>query len=296
MFPSARPADPARKPRRRGHPGRPPSWTGALRGRAAAWGLALFAGVMPAAAATTAGTATAATTTAGATTAGAPTATAPAAGATATGHAQAPETAYLVALGDLAGHLHVVIELCRDGDFKLASQHIVAIDSSLSSALAPDLAAHGRPPMAPALSRLAGDVARNLPLGRIEGDYAAIADQIRLARAPMTRHPRAMFDAMEILTRKAAADYAKGIVNGQLADPAAYRNAWGLMQSVRAMADLMVASPVPKVDTAAFAAIEALGRASDAFAGLRPDAAIQADSSLLSGIADRIAKARLTLH
>ncbi len=208
----------------------------------------------------------------------------------------ASDRAYLTDVGMLAGHVRVVMELYRIGQPNLAVRHFEKTGGPLFKRVTTEATRRNLPDPAPPLAVLGRAVVAHRALPDVETAYASVLSTLQVDLAPITKDPAAAFGAMVALVQAASKDYAAGVIDSTVTSPIRYRTAWGEVQSARALADSLVGSSTANVDAAAFKAIEALGRASDAFAGMAPDAPIPAQSGLLNDVATKIAAAGATIN
>lgn len=197
------------------------------------------------------------------------------------------DAAYLASLGFIEGKLRVGTALYLEGEAEMAKPHLTQPADALYADLEPQLAARGIAGFAPELLALAGAVETGAAPDAVQAAFDAVMARLAMARAAETS-PRAAFDAMLLLMRDAADDYAAGVTDGKLTDAHEYQDAWGYVQAVRAMASALTASPDPIIAKACARTLEALAETDAAFAGLAPDGPVPGDATLLQGAAARV--------
>ena len=197
------------------------------------------------------------------------------------------DAAYLASLGFIEGKLRVGTALYLDGKADMAKPHLTLPADALYAELEPQLAARGVAGFAQELVALSGAVETGAAPGTAQAAFDAVLAKLATARAAETS-PRAAFDAMVLLMRDAADDYAAGVTDGRLTDAYEYQDAWGYVQAVRAMASGLTGSPNPVIAKASAKTLEALAETDAAFAGLAPDGPVPGDATLLQGAAARV--------
>lgn len=208
--------------------------------------------------------------------------------------AAAPEDAgYLAALGFVEGHLRAGLALYTEGRADMAITHMKHPQDEIYADLAPQLEQRGAEGFAPQLTALATTVETGAPVADAQAAFDAIVTEITEAGEGIA--PRMQFDALAIILRTAADEYAVGVVDGTIAELHEYQDAWGFVQSAKARAAELALSDDPTVAAAAAKVTAALAEADTAFAALAPDGPVSGSADILYGAAARIELAALSV-
>jgi hypothetical protein len=209
--------------------------------------------------------------------------------------AAAPADAgYVASLGFVQGHLRVGLALYQEGQADMAISHMKHPQDEIYADLAPQLAAHGAAGFADELTALATAVEAGAPVAEAEAAFAAITAEIKEARETVA--PRQQLDAMAIMVRTAADEFALGVVDGKVAELHEYQDAWGFVQTAREWSVDLMLSTDPAVSAAAGKVLEALSQAEAAFDTLAPEGAVTGTPDILYGAAAQIEFAALAVN
>ena len=203
------------------------------------------------------------------------------------------DAAYVAALGFIEGHLRVGVALYEAGQADMAITHMKHPQDEIYVALAPQLAERGAPAFDTQLTALAEAVENGAPVDQVQAAFAAVLHEIEEARVVIS--PGKQLDALVLLTRTAAEDYAIGVVDHAIANLHEYQDAWGFVQTVRARAAELALSSDASVAAAAVKVIEALTAVDAAFAGIAPEGAMPGAADLLFGAAAQMEFAVLSV-
>ncbi len=179
---------------------------------------------------------------------------------------------FLTDLALIEGHLRVGFALYAADRADLAVTHMKHPQDEIYATLEPELAEYGASGFSEELTALATSVEGQKPLAEVEAAYLAVIAKITAARTETEMPPRATFDAIIAATRVAAEEYAIGVVDGKIANLHEYQDAWGFIETAKAMADGLITSTDPTVSAAATEVRKALEGTAVAFDGLVPEA------------------------
>lgn len=142
------------------------------------------------------------------------------------------DTAYLVQLGLIRGHLRVGYALLETGADAAAATHSKHPSDELYADLEGAFEARGKPGFAPALSELAtafeaGD------LRDASAAHDAVREAISDAESAAVVNPVKAANVILGLLRVAAWEYGVGITDGEVANAHEYQDAWGFTQTAK---------------------------------------------------------------
>ena len=193
------------------------------------------------------------------------------------------DAAYVAALGYIEGHLRVSVALYEAGQAEMAITHMKHPQDEIYADLAPQLAERGATAFDTQLAALATAVEAGASVDEVQAAFAAVLQEIDEASAATP--PKMQLDALVLMTRTAAGDYAIGVVDGAVAQLHEYQDALGFMQAVRARATALAGTSDASVAAAALKVTAALTPVDAAFAGLAPDGAVPGAADVLFGAA-----------
>ena len=205
------------------------------------------------------------------------------------------DAAYIAALATMEGALEGAVTLYLQGEAAMAAGHMKRSDGDAYLALAPELAAKQAEPFAAELDALADAVAAGAPGTEVQAAFDTLRPRLQAARVrePGARH---QFDALLMITREAADDYAAGVTAGRITDLPEYQDAFGYMQIAARMAEALTSDPDAATAAAATKALAAIRATGEAFAGLTPTGIVPGDVTILQGAAARIELAALKVR
>lgn len=200
---------------------------------------------------------------------------------------------YQTSLGMVEGHMRVGLELYRKGDATAAKTHMKHPADELYADLQPYFETMNVPGFAAELEAVAAAVETGAPAAEIDATFVALRAAIDRARGVIS--PREIAETVEHLVRKAADEYAIGVKDGKVNDTHEYQDAWGFVQTARALL-ASVPEDQRQPHAAAFAEI---GAELDQVQVLWPDIIgtlpVTADTTLLAAAAARIELASLSI-
>lgn len=145
-------------------------------------------------------------------------------------------TTYLTALGELEATYRVVSTLYSTGEPKLAQAHLAASTHGDYDQVESAVEEHGASDFEGLVENFADAVAGGAAPETVAAAADAVLAAIDAARNVEAATPREVVMALKALMASAANDYADSIDAGQIVDPQEYRDAWGLVETVRVRA------------------------------------------------------------
>lgn len=206
----------------------------------------------------------------------------------------ADDAGYLAAIGLIEGHLTSGITLYRAGENDLAITHMKHPKDEIYASLAPMITAYGVADFEQQLNDLATAVEAGAPIDDVEVLFDDLLTATAIA-SEIGATDRAKLDALVMLARTAADEYAVGVVDGKVADLHEYQDAWGFLQIVTTRATALADDPQEAVAKAAKATLEAVAETEAAFGGITANESMTAGPDALFGAAARIELAALSV-
>jgi hypothetical protein len=202
---------------------------------------------------------------------------------------ESDDIAYLTQLALIRGHLHVGMDLYRQGENAAAQSHMKHPDDELYTALVLPFAARGVVGFAPELGRLAALVEGGAPVPEVETAYFETERKIADAELRVSaRGLPAMIAVIARLVRTAAEEYAVGVNGGAVVNAHEYQDALGF---VRIAGDLLAGlDPAERVgaDDHIGAVAQELQAIAKAWPSVVPPAVVTTDAVLIADAAAHI--------
>jgi hypothetical protein len=201
---------------------------------------------------------------------------------------QSADVQYLGRLALVDGHLRGAVLLYQAGRVDAAAGLVGHPEAEMMEELRAQMAERGAEDFSPALEALVAAVGDGAPAGQVDAAYAAVHDGIRAAAQAGGGGARARYDALTLLMRAAADEYAEAVEDGDLADSEPYVEALGFAEVARGLAEGLAAASDPAVARAGAKALEAIAAAAPAFDGSTPAPGFAADPTILRAAAARV--------
>ena len=200
------------------------------------------------------------------------------------GESGAPQTlsetvGILTDLGLLEGYLRVGLALYLDGHADMAATHMKGPDDQIYAGLKTRLGKLGIDGFDAELAALGAAVRDGKEDVQAQDAFEAVLARITATRRQMAAEPRQIFDAAVAMLQTAAKDYDAGVKDGAVTDLHEYQDAWGFIQTVRALAEAQAGSSDGDVRDAAGEIVASVDTTGEAFDGLAPKGKLPGDAS-----------------
>lgn len=200
----------------------------------------------------------------------------------------APDAAYLAQLSIVAGHLRAAVLLFEKGQKDDAVALSYHPEAEMMDSVRESLQAHGAADITPAMTTLSEAMEQDASLDTVKARLAEAEATIAAAQSVEADEIRTRFEALVVLVKAGASEYAGAIKDGAVEDPMAFLEAFAFLQIARDQAgalatlgDETAAKAAAKIDTA-------LAGADAAFGDVRAAALVAQDPGLLMAIAGRV--------
>ena len=196
-----------------------------------------------------------------------------------------PDVAYLAQLAIVEGHLLAARDLYAKGQADEAIGLSYHPEAEMMDAVRERLTAHNVPDFTPAMTAFSAAMEAGAGLDEVEAKLADVRAAIAAATAPAQGELRVRIDAIALLLKAAAHEYAESIEGGAVADVMAYHESHAFVET----AGLWLAE-LAKADGAKAAAdkiIAALPSAAEAFGDMSGAELNAGDPSILASLAAR---------
>lgn len=197
------------------------------------------------------------------------------------------DAAYLAELAIIEGHMLAARDLYARGKTAEAVElSIHPQQEGTLDALRAEIAAHKAPDPADAITAFTAAMSAGSDQANVDAALAAVSQVFAADAAVEADEVRARFDAVTLLVKAAAGEYAASIENGAVADPMGWHEALAFVAIARRdltdlTAALMSAKAAPK-------ALEALAEADTVFGDPMAADLLAGDPQILLGIAARV--------
>lgn len=210
-------------------------------------------------------------------------------------NAATDDAAYLTQLGLIRGHLHVGVELYREGDVEASATHMKHPESELYADLLPALEARSAEGFATELSALAAAVEDGSPVDEVNAAYDQLLAGIERAEGAVSDPAADVVGRMIFsLVSVAAAEYDIAVGDGGVLENAhEYQDALGFVKVARDKVEGLAQRGANEQSVAAIR--EQLDLIAPAWPSLNPPDQLGTEPSLIYGAAGRIEIATLSL-
>lgn len=197
----------------------------------------------------------------------------------------APDTAYLVRLAIVEGHLIAAGSLYEKGLVDEAIGLSYHPEAEMMDEVRANLAAHGQGDFTPAMQVFSAAMESGAPVPAMHEALAAFQDDVEAAINAAGPDAKARFAVAIAVLKAAAAEYAGSIEGNEVTDALAYHEAQAFVDVAREM--IAVLTEAPKVGPVAARAIAAMEPAAEAFGAV--DGVFAAnDPAILLAVAARV--------
>lgn len=150
--------------------------------------------------------------------------------------------AYLTELGLFEEAHRIVAALYAQGETDLAREHLEASHHAYYEDIAPRLAEHGAPGFEAQTEAFARAVTQAGDPSAVAQAAAAIFQAIEVARSAAAPSVRTRVLSIHELLAIAAANFGGGVEAGIVTEALEYRDAWGFVETARALAEALAGS------------------------------------------------------
>lgn len=196
-----------------------------------------------------------------------------------------PETAYLVRLAIVEGHLIAAAALYEAGMVDDAIGLSYHPEAEMMDEVRSTLTAHGQADFTPAMQVFSAAMESHAAVAEMQLGLTAVQAQIAAAVTADAPDAQARFAVAVAVLKAAAAEYAGSIEGAEVSDVLAYHEAEAFVAVARAM--VAGVGGDAKLDRLATRAAEAMDPAAEAF-GKEGDAFVARDPAILLGVAARV--------
>jgi hypothetical protein len=208
----------------------------------------------------------------------------------------APDVAYLAQLAIVQGHLAAAAALYRKGLVDEAIGLSYHPEAEMMDEVREGLAARGMADISPSMTAFSETMERGAGPDEVDAALAAVAAAVAAAGAPVDPKLRDRFDAVVVLLRAAAAEYAESTEGGTVGDVTPYFEAYGFVSVARDMAAALAAVPDARASAAGTKALDALAGADEAFGDLATGDPVARDPAILLAVAARVELIASSVH
>lgn len=197
-----------------------------------------------------------------------------------------PDLAYLTQLEIVEGHLVAAAQLYAKGQINDAIGLSYHPEAEMMDEMRAKLAAHGAADFTPQMQAFSAAMEAGASPAEVDAALAGFRAAVAAAKAPEADELRLRFDAIVLLLKAAASEYAGSIEDGKVADPLAYQEAWAFLGIAREEAGALTA--MAKTSSAATRALAAMAGADEAFGDMTGTDLTAADPAILLAVAAKV--------
>ena len=199
----------------------------------------------------------------------------------------ADDTAYLADLSIIEGHMLAARDIYAKGHAETAAELTLHPQEEGTLAdLVTRITAHGAADVSPAIAALTAAMQAKAPQADVDAALTAVQQAFAAAAAPEADAVRERFDAVVLLLKAAAGEYAGAIENGAVTEEMAWHEAQAF--TILARARLTDLAALPMSAKAAPKALAALDDAATAFGDPMADTLLAGDPDILLTVAARV--------
>jgi hypothetical protein len=205
------------------------------------------------------------------------------------------DVAFLTLLGLVEGHVRVGIALYEQGAVDMAKVHMSHPGHELYGDLVPALAARRIEGFADPLDRLVSLVEEEAPVGEADAAFEAMLRKISEARATTGGELTETLQSILALIRFAGEEYAVAVKGGKVTDPREYQDAWGFIQTAKALLMSLPEAERQRMGGTYGAIARELESLTPAWPSIVPPDTVSGDASQIDAAAARIELAVLSV-
>lgn len=196
------------------------------------------------------------------------------------------DVAYLAQLAIVEGHLRAARDLYAKGAVDEAIGLSYHPEAEMMDVVRETLVAHNAPDITPAMTAFSQRMEAGAPLAEVEAALTQVRAAISTATASDAGNLRLRFDAIVLLVKAAAHEYAESIAEGAVSDVMAYHESHAFVETAGLwLAELAKAEPAK---AAAEKAIAVLAGAADAYGDMSGMELQARDPAILAAVAARV--------
>lgn len=193
--------------------------------------------------------------------------------------------ALLTGLGLIEGHLRAGIALYKEGEVDQAKTHMKHPQDEIYTALLPLLEKAGAEDFSTDLTKLATAVESGAKAEEVDAAFADVAHEIAEAREKAGGGEAAEGAAIVAILRQAADEYAIGVKDGKIVELHEYQDAWGFVETSRALLTHMAGEEDAKEKAFGEKSLAALDEAAVALPSVLPAEGTLGDATALNAAA-----------
>jgi hypothetical protein len=197
-----------------------------------------------------------------------------------------PDVAYLAQLSLVEGHIAAALALYAKGQVDEAIGLSYHPEAEMMDTVRENLLARNVADITPAMTAFSLAMEESAPLDVVTQAFVDVQLIIKAARAPLDQQLRVRFDAITLLARAAADEYASSTADGTVGDVMAYHESFAFIATARLLATELDAIPATKA--AAEKALIAMQSAQDAFGDMTSATLEVRDPAILLSVAARL--------
>ena len=160
-----------------------------------------------------------------------------------------PDVAYLAQLSIVEGHLVAALDLYAKGMVDEAVGLSYHPEAEMMDVVRESLVAHGVADVTPAMTAFSATMEAGAPLPEVEAALAAVHAAFAAAAAPEADEVKVRADALVLVVRAAANEYAESTEGGVVGDVMAYHEAHAFIDVARTLATALAADPAAKAQS-----------------------------------------------
>ena len=150
------------------------------------------------------------------------------------------------------------------------------------------LTAHGAPDISPAMTAFSEMMEQGATPDEVDQAMHAVSDAVAMAAGFAPDDARQRLDALVVLLRAAASEYAESTEGGVVGDITPYHEAFGFVAVATSLAEALAMDADPKVAAAGAKAAAALTAADEGFGDLATGEPVARDPAILVAVAARV--------
>ena len=197
-----------------------------------------------------------------------------------------PELAYLGQLYIVQGHMVAALDLYKKGMVDEAIGLSYHPEAEMMDAVRKSLADHGAADISPTMAAFSLAMEEGDDIAQAQAALNAVQDAIAQAAAPQATNLRLRFDALALIVRAAANEYAQSTEGGTVGDVFAYHEAHAFIAVAQGIAQDL--TQIDQVNPSAERVLAALKSSEEAFGDMRLPTLEAQDPAILLAVAAKV--------